>query len=277
MTRNVRPEFSTLFLDFERYFEVSLARTEEQKRAVYRVRYNVYCETLGFEDAEAFEDGLETDAFDPHSIQCLVTHRATGRPAGCVRLVTVDADTNMPLEEHCAGALDSAILRQTLNRRGHVAEVSRLAVDSPFCRLRGNGGGRGVDTVVSQFSAAEQRTFPLIAVTLFLAAGAAADLLRRTDCFALMEPSLEVMLKRKGIATQRVGRDIEYRGTRAPYYLDIDEAVRALPNGLRLYYERVREQIAQTMSLAGARELSDGGEAGSDNCQLPMDLNLGLA
>ena len=277
MLAKLTPELSSLLSDFARYFELAVATTEQQQRAVYRLRYNVYCETYGYEDAEAFEDGLETDEFDRQSVLCLVTHRPTGRPAGCVRLVTVDADTDMPLERHCGSMLDHKIRRQTLNRRSRVAEISRLAVDSPFCRpcIQGEESCDGAESL--NFPDHEQRMFPLIAVTLFLAAGAVADLMRRTDCFALMEPSLKVMLKRTGIATQRVGQDIEHKGTRAPYYLDIDESVRALPNELRLYYETVREQLSDSLRPAGNRGVIGTDETAAEHCLLPMGLNLGIA
>ena len=236
-------DLASLFEDFSRYFEVSLARTPSEKRSVYRVRYKVYCESFGFENAQEHQDGCESDGFDDHSLHCLVTHRATGMPAGCVRLVTVDADTKMPIEVHCRDSLDQRVLRGTRNRRGHVAEISRLAVDAPFCRhRRAVDPGPGAASLV-QFDAREQRTFRLISVSLFLAAGAVADLLRRTDCFALMEPFLRVMLKRAGINVQRVGADLEYRGTRAPYHLDIDDAVRSLPDALRMCYENIRGEF----------------------------------
>jgi N-acyl amino acid synthase of PEP-CTERM/exosortase system len=256
MTANIKPEMSSLFMDFARYFEMSLAQTDEQKQAVYRVRYNVYCEEFGYEDAEAFKDGFETDAFDEQSIHCLVTHKPTGTPAGCVRLVTVDADTKMPMEQHCADALDAEFFRHMKNRRGYMAEISRLAVDGQFRRRRGEQESRFGNTSTLHFAAREQRTFSLIAVSLFLAASAVADLLRRTDCFAIMEPFLPVILKRTGVSVQRIGSDFDYKGTRAPYYLNIDEAVRSAPDELRLCYEVVRAQFAEVLVPGGNRRAS---------------------
>ena len=77
-SRHIEPEKSSLFMDFNRYFEISLALSEKQKASVFQVRYHVYCEEFGYEDAKRFANGLETDSFDERSLHCLVTHRAVG-------------------------------------------------------------------------------------------------------------------------------------------------------------------------------------------------------
>ncbi len=78
---------SRLTESFMRYFDVVCATTEEQKRAVYGIRYNVYCAEFGYEPLENFPDRREHDEFDGASIHALITHRESGRPAGCVRVV----------------------------------------------------------------------------------------------------------------------------------------------------------------------------------------------
>lgn len=252
----VNPEMSSLFMDFAQYFELSLALTEEQKKAVYAIRYSVYCEEFGYEDTEAFRDGMETDSFDDHSIHCLVTHKASNRPAGCVRLVTVDQNSLMPMEDHCGDALDVEFFSQFANRRDRMSEISRLAVDGPFRRRRGESETRFGNTNSLHFEAREKRTFSLIAVSLFLAAAAVADLMRRKDTFSIMEPFLPNILRRTGIVVKRVGEDFDFRGTRAPYYLNIDEAVRGCPDELRLCYEVVRAQFASVLDPEGDRKVS---------------------
>jgi hypothetical protein len=106
------------------------------------------------------------------------------------------------------------------------------------------------------FAAREKRTFSLIAVSLFLAAAAAADLMRRKDCFAIMEPFLPTILRRIGVTVERVGEDFEYKGVRAPYYLNIDEAIRSGPAELRLCYDVVRSQFAEILLPEGVRKVS---------------------
>ncbi|WOJ98261.1 PEP-CTERM/exosortase system-associated acyltransferase [Congregibacter brevis] len=249
----VKPDVSSMFLDFAKYFELSLALTDEQKANVFRVRYSVYCEEFGYEDAAAFKDGLERDAFDEQSIHCLIMHKASGTPAGCVRLVSPQESTQMPFEDHCKGALDQDFFGGFAHRRASMAEISRLAVDGQFRRRRGEKATRFGDAESLHFEAREKRTFSLIAVTLFLAATAVADLLRRKDCFAIMEPFLPTILRRMGVIVKRVGEDFEYKGIRAPYYLNIDEVVRDGPDDLRICYEVVRGQFAEVLLPEGDR------------------------
>lgn len=259
----VNPEVSSLFMEFAQFFELSLALTPEQKADVYRVRYNVYCEEFGYEDPKAFLDEMEKDGFDEQSIHCLVTHKASGVPAGCVRLVTVEQNTRMPMEDHCDGSLDREFFNAFEHRREGMAEISRLAVDGQFRRRRGEKATRFGNTDTLHFAAREKRTFSLIAVSLFLAASAAADLMRRKDCFAIMEPFLPVILRRTGVTVERVGGDFDYKGVRAPYYLNIDEAIRSAPDELRLCYDVVRAQFAQTLQPRTQQQLFRFG--GSDS------------
>lgn len=274
----VNPEMSSLFMDFAQFFELSLALTDEQKADVYRVRYSVYCEEFGYEDPKAFLDEMETDAFDDQSIHCLVTHKSTGLPAGCVRLVTVEDSTRMPMEDHCEGSLDTEFFNHFESRRGSMAEISRLAVEGQFRRRRGEKATRFGDTDSLHFAAREKRTFSLIAVSLFLAASAAADLMRRKDCFAIMEPFLPTILRRTGVTVKRVGEDFDYKGVRAPYYLNIDEAIRNAPDELRLCYEVVRSQFAEILVPEGDRKVSRvrpaSGLTGLDSIGLPQLLKL---
>ncbi len=81
-----------LLQSFQEFFTLSMAASTEQKRDAYRIRYRVYCEDMQYEPAQQFPDGLETDEFDRHSLHCLVTHKRTARPAGCLRLVEADSD-----------------------------------------------------------------------------------------------------------------------------------------------------------------------------------------
>lgn len=260
-----KPDISSMFIDFAQYFELSLALTDEQKADVFRVRYSVYCEEFGYEDAAAFKDGLERDAFDDQSIHCLITHQASGVPAGCVRLVMPETSSHMPFEDHCADSLDQEFFGAFSERRAAMAEISRLAVDGQFRRRRGEQATRFGNTDPLNFAAREKRTFSLIAVTLFLAATAVADLMRRQYCFAIMEPFLPTILRRMGVVVERVGGDFEYKGVRAPYYLNVDEAIRVGPDDLRVCYEVVRAQFAQTLAPEGDRKVSRSNASSLDS------------
>jgi len=245
----INPEMSVLFRDFARYFDLSLALNEEQRAGVHRVRYRVYCEEFGYEPAEVFSDRQEIDDFDQHSLHCLITHRETGMPAGCVRVVNVDHNSKMPMEVHCGDHLDPAFMEKFADRRETVCEISRLAVDGAFRRRRGESETRFGDTSTLHFSLREKRTFSLLAVVLFLSAAAVAELQKRNNCFAIMEPFLPAILKRSGIFVTKVGDEFNYRGRRAPYYKDIYQVVERMPDELRLCYQVVRDQYASMLDF----------------------------
>jgi len=243
---------------FNRYFSVDFACTPELKRSVYEVRYRVYCEEFRYEEREAFPDGQERDRYDATSLHCLITHRQSGQPAGCVRLVPAGAAPGLellPLEEHCATSLDRDFIAGLALDRGTVCEISRLAVDGHFRRRAGESSSRyGAAGAALEASPQEQRSFPLISVAAFLAATALTDLAGRTNVFAMMEPFLPRMLERSGIRFQRAGADTDYHGIRAPYFVRTQDAVAGMrPELTELYVSinaRIRSQFGHALKAA---------------------------
>ena len=78
-------KMKSLLDDFQQYFDLKLATTPEQRAKVYQIRYRVYCEEFGYEQAGSFPEQQESDDFDRHSSHCLVVHKSSGMPAGCAR------------------------------------------------------------------------------------------------------------------------------------------------------------------------------------------------
>ena len=72
---------------FHRYFNAVAASSDELRREVYRIRYDVYCDELRFEDPARFPDKQEIDPYDRLSLHCLLLHRTSNTFAGCVRFV----------------------------------------------------------------------------------------------------------------------------------------------------------------------------------------------
>ena len=258
---------SSLVEDFQEYFELALVSTQEQLENVYRMRYRVYCEEFGYEPADAFPDGLETDAYDERSSHCLVTHKGTGLPAGCARLVHVDEQTIMPMEEYCASAIDPERIRSFDGRRHTICEFSRLGVDGAFRRRAGEKMSRFGEISALDCSQREKRTFSLIAVSTILAAFAMSDLIGRPHCFAMMEPFLPRLLLRSGIVVHPAGTEIEYHGTRAPYCFETGETVGGMAPEMREFFNVIRESFANSgqlqPSVAGIGAGSGQGSWGS--------------
>ena len=83
----IEQESDSLTESFLRYFTICLATTPAQKESVYKIRYRVYCEEFGYEPVDRFPDRMEYDAYDKDALHCLITHKSSGMPAGCVRLI----------------------------------------------------------------------------------------------------------------------------------------------------------------------------------------------
>jgi N-acyl amino acid synthase of PEP-CTERM/exosortase system len=233
---------STLTEVFEKYFKVELAVSAAQKEQVFRIRHRVYCEEFKYQAVDPSGHGLETDEFDPDSRHCLITHIHDGihTPAGCVRLVpaleTVEKGL-LPLEKFCRSSLDQPQIDSMKLERSSICEISRLAVDSAYRRRDGESLTRYGQINGTNISEEERRSFSLIAIACFLAATVMTDMDQRTNVFAMMEPFLPRLMHRSGIDFQRVGKDMDYHGIRAPYFITTQSALENMhPDLLKLYH-----------------------------------------
>lgn len=231
---------------FMNSFSVEIAESEQQKQEVYRIRYRVYCDEFKYESTASFPDGLEKDEFDQFSRHCLIRHLSSGRAAGCVRLVPALGSLELmplPLEKHCAESFDTALIAKLSLDRNSVCEISRLAVDPAFRRRDGEFMTRFGEIEGLTFSAQEQRTFAVIAVALFMAAVVMTEKDQRTNVFAMMEPFLPRLMNRAGIQFQRVGKEIDFHGIRAPYFITTQSALLNMRSDYRSLYNWVRMAV----------------------------------
>jgi N-acyl amino acid synthase of PEP-CTERM/exosortase system len=249
-TLPVNKKTTSLVADFQKYFDLDLATTPSQLESVYRIRYRVYCEEFKYEPADIFTDQLETDEFDENSSHCLVTHKFSGLPAGCARLVHVDEQSQMPMEKFCSDSIDEEIIRSFDGRRDTICEFSRLGVDGAFRRRAGEHLSRFGEISALDCTKREQRTFSLIAMATILSAFAMSDLIGRPHCFAMMEPFLPRLLKRSGIIVHPAGEQMEYHGTRAPYYFETHATVSGMADEMREFYETIRAGFADSGLLS---------------------------
>ena len=133
----IMPNSQSMAENFQQFFSVQFATTNEQVKIAQHLRYRVYCEEFGYEKSGGFIDQNEADEFDHQSTHCLIVHNETRQAAGCVRVVpAVNAKERniLPLEKHCGDALHPAYLRKLNQERATNCEISRLAVDSDFRR-----------------------------------------------------------------------------------------------------------------------------------------------
>jgi len=222
---------------YHEYFKIEVANTEELKQVSYKLRYEVYCAELGWEEPDKFPDHMEVDEFDPWSEHCLLFHRSTNQYAGTVRLVKTHPDfpdQGIPMVEHYDGEFWDTPYSPLNMPLGSYGEISRLALLQMFRKRAGERDtpdGQGQE--LFEWSQTERRRFPHIALGLYLSAATAGLSQGMTGVYAMMEPRLARHLRFAGIKFEQVGDPIEFRGKRAPYYISREILLKSLVKPLR--------------------------------------------
>ncbi len=210
------PDLSEQFND---QFDIVLASNDSLRNEVYRIRYAVYCEELGYESSDKFPDRLEMDSFDQNSIHCLLRHKATGLWAGCVRLVLPSYGVNglaFPCEK-LFGSFSQQTESFPLNS---VGEVSRLAVPSSFRRRTDERqSAYGINKNLSPTEIGNRRQFPIIPMSLYLAASSVALNHELEYVITVMEPRLARHLRYFGIHFEKISDFIDFNGKRALFLI----------------------------------------------------------
>ena len=134
---------------FKEHFELWQALTPELRDGVYRLRYRVYVDELGFERPSF--DGRECDEFDEHYRHLLLRSLKTGIRAGCIRLVMARPDRpHLPLSLEKTSplrvtlAIDLCCCRATRSRRsrGSLSPIGPGHAGAPSLRQRLIAGAR---------------------------------------------------------------------------------------------------------------------------------------
>lgn len=236
---------SSLFHLYARWFDVVPADTPERLVEAYRLRYQVYCVENSHEHASAHPDGLETDAYDCHSVHSLLMHRPTGMVAGTVRLILPNGSGDiaaLPISQVCT---EPALRDPTYFPPAKTAEISRFAVSKAFRRRITDtnhadiGFGEGATRDRSQ-----ERRLLTPNITLGLMKAIAEMSIRNgiTHLCAMMEPALLRLTARLGIKFTPLGRIVEYHGQRQPCYAAIADLGFALMKGSPEAHELVSDQ-----------------------------------
>lgn len=255
-------EANTIAEHFSMYLKPQIAKSDELRREVYKLRHQVYCEELHFEDVrQGYE---EFDEFDPRAIHCFIRHLKSSTLAGTVRLITSSNGTELlPIEQFCSHSLTDEKLNPKNFARSDICEMSRLAVPAAF-RKRQVDKYDGVATGVideSVFSATELRCFPFIAICLYMAAAAMSYKTKRYHVFVMMEPRLARSLSFVGINFNKIGETIEFHGQRAPYYIDSRSLKKTMSSGYVKLLESVEADLFRDEQSAAESEENYFGRA----------------
>ncbi len=176
-------------------FVVSIARTKDEIREAYRLRYQVYCVEREF---EAGATGVEMDEYDEHSRHILLTHPSSGDVIGTARIVLPINDKlhdTFPMQRVC----DGNVLRHLPLRSA--GEISRFAI-SKERRM--------------SYEATSLMRLGLVRGLVMLSQDA-----RVTHWLAVMERSLLRLLRTTAIHFQPAGPLVEYHGIRQPAHSNL--------------------------------------------------------
>lgn len=211
---------------FQHYFEARLVETPVERTAAFRLRHRVYCDEFHYIPASVRDEGQEHDEYDALALHVLLTHRPSGMPAGYFRVLSnarLPHDWQLPFERYCSEALYDDIIDPRQLPRNSYGELSRLAVPSLFRRRKNEQFARVPIGDNNLNDPEDSRNFPLIPVSLLLAASTLMEEQGIRYLFAMLEPRLARVLRQQGLQMHRIGNLTDYHGIRAPFFLRTDD------------------------------------------------------
>jgi len=237
---------------FTQFLDPQVAINDKLKEEAFKIRHNVYCEELAFEDIK--EGGQEKDEFDEQSIFSLIKHKPSGTYTSCVRVVRIQKEGQLlPIEKFCLDSITNKELHPNQFNRNEIGEISRLAVKADFRRRKTDkfkGSSTGAVQEVN-YSEVELRCFPFIAIGLYMAAATMAIDTGIKHAYVMMEPRLARSMKFVGIKFQSLGDPVDYHGLRAPYYINPEIFLDNLSPGFQNLYNAIEHDISkQLVSLS---------------------------
>lgn len=232
---------------FSQHFSLTVADNSDMRDRIARLRYQVYCEELGFQLDES--DGRERDHYDDHSLHFLLHHKPSGLDAGCIRLVLPLArGGGLPFEACGARYIDRARLDWTQLAPQRCCEVSRLAMAPAFRRhLAEIGGEIGGNRL------------PMVSMALYHAV--IVLILERgyDSVFMVNEVRLQRLLQRLGIRLQQISPDFDYYGRRAVFFTNREQLLWEIDHwrsDWRALYDEVCRQLLGREPLAAPLEMA---------------------
>jgi N-acyl amino acid synthase of PEP-CTERM/exosortase system len=242
---------------FDIHFDIIPANSGAMLEEAFRLRHQIYCEELGFEQQRA--DRLEHDKHDEKSIHCLLFHKASKTYIGCIRLILADGanpEAPFPFELACGKSLQWSFDSAAGKGRQKHGEISRLAIIANFRRFRRNEV-RAAGSARQNFYAADEdeaHLFPSIALGLYLAVTVMVLNQGLDGVFAMMEPRLARRLRRFGIFFEPVGDAVEHHGTRVPFFINSHTILNTLKPECLALLGKIKDTLAvhhaqQTVSV----------------------------
>jgi len=192
---------------FDKHFEVFLADTPESKEINYSIRYQVYCEEMGYENKDDFPKEMESDEYDQYSEHFIVRHKETGDWVAAMRLV-VSGQKGLPMEQHCVlhEDIENSHFRKAM-------ELSRLCVLGKVRKSSGQGSHNKSSRRINQS----------IIWGLLNSASEYCNS-NRLNWYFMTCSSLTKVLARGGFKMKKIGDLCQHKGERFPFKKDAVDA-----------------------------------------------------
>ena len=230
---------------FDENFEVFWANTLESKELHYSIRYQVYCEEMGFENKDDFPLEQEFDEYDNHSTHFIVRTRLTGQWVGAIRMIFKN-DQLLPLEKHCT--LNTIINNDDAFNRS--VEISRLCLikdirrritdsDHPLGLLTEGNEIRKGDNVIPFLG--RRHIERSIIWGLFGAAAVHSKKRNIQKWYFLVPHALARIYSKSGCNMKIIGDPCNHNGERIPFEMTVDDilsyshTLNDFKNGYSLY------------------------------------------
>lgn len=203
------------------YFDFSVIDGTSRLNESYLLRYQIYCQQMGFLSSDNYPAELEKDKYDEHSIHIGGVNN-DGFLVGSVRLVQ-SSPFGFPLQEHCA-LFDNykRLFDKSAEELSHYAEISRLVVSKNF-RRRVNDGLYGLGSPEDKIEnsggrkEARRRVRPEIVLGLYKNMYQTSKRKGITHWLAAMENTLMRVLGRFDFKFDPIGPQIDYYGPVIPF------------------------------------------------------------
>ncbi len=214
-----------------RNFKFGKVNAEKLLKAIYRLRYQIYVEELGFEKPQDHPKGYETDAYEPMSVHFAALNE-NDDVIGTLRLV-MHSEKGFPIEH----AADLTFLGTKPNPQ-KIAEISRLAVNKMY-RRRQEDGIFGVESYLKKSRGGilpengsppdlRKRQRPIIVLGLYRAMYHEAKRSGITHLYLITEEKLVFALQKFGFNFTQIGQPVKYHGIRIPYLGIVEEMEKKL-------------------------------------------------
>jgi N-acyl amino acid synthase of PEP-CTERM/exosortase system len=237
--------------------EIFLADTPESKEIHYKIRYDVYCDEMGFENKADFPQEMERDENDDEgkSVHFIARNKITGQWIGAMRLI-FKQDGLLPIEQSCelkediiANDLENAV---ELSRLCLIKDIRRRFkdIDPPHGIAEDEMQQKPNNKVVPMPS---HRQFSrMVLWGLLHAAVEYGHTNKIKNSYFMTTTALAKILGRGGLNLINIGGPCEHKGERFPFRMDTEEVYQsdAWKKDFSCGYSLFSEQSVATASAA---------------------------